>query len=514
MDGDDLARAPAQHAPAAPGLRRDVLAGRFFGQAHAATGAALAAFLHGSGTLLDWFGPDLPAAIRRGPDGVRDALDRDIATLDHLISAQLDAVLHAPKVQALEGRWRGVHWLLRGTEPNRRVKVRIMHLTWPELCRDLERAPEFDGSTLFRRIYEDEFGMPGGEPFGLLVIDHAVRHRRTPDAPTDDVGVMGLLSGVAAAAFAPVVLSAHPSLLEVDSFADLGAVQDVAGPVRNTDHTRWRALASKPDTRFLAVTLPRILARLPWADDPARHDGWRYREFAPDAASRTWMSASYAFAACVLRAFAQHGWPADVRGVETDRVGGGLVTDVPSEPFASGPAPAWPRVGLEHRLTDRQERELVDVGLMPVSALPYGTELVFGAVRSLQLPASYQGVNAQAADANARLSAQVNSILCASRFAHHVKVMGRDMVGSFRTADEIQRKLNNWLQSYVNTNTTSSGDARARFPLVAGEAEVREKPGKPGVFGCIVRLQPHHQLDDVSATFSLVTEFAPPGTPR
>ena len=148
---------------------------------------------------------------------------------------------------------------------------------------------------------------------------------------------------------------------------------------------------------------------------------------------------------------------------------------------------------------------------MPISALPYGTDMVFGAVRSLQLAAQYTGTNADAATANARLSAQVNSILCASRFAHHVKVMGRDMVGSFQTADAIQRRLQSWLQGYVNTNITGSGDARARYPLVAGDVEVRDKAGKPGVFGCVIRLQPHHQLDDVASTFSLVTELAAPG---
>ncbi len=498
-----------------PALRDEVLAGRFFGAARAEAAEALAVFVSGHGTLAElgatWFGDGLAALIQAGPDAVRDALDRDIAAIDALISTQLDAVLHAPRVQAFEGRWRGLHWLLQGVEPSRRVKVRVLHLTWPELCRDLERAPEFDQSNLFRRIYEDEFGMPGGEPFGLLVIDHAVRHRRSTEAPSDDVGALAQLSAVAAAAFTPVVLSAHPSLLEVDGFDDLGAIQDIAAPLRSPDHARWRGLSGRADMRFVAVTLPRLLARLPWADDPFRRDGFRYREYAPTVADRTWMNAGYAFAACVLRAFANHGWPADVRGVETDRVGGGLVTAVPSEPFASGPPAAWPRTGIEYRLTDRQERALIDAGLLPVAALPYGTDLVFGAARSLQMPQSYQGTGAAAADASARLSSQINSILCASRFAHLIKVMGRDMVGSMQTADTIERKLQVWLQGYVNTNITGSGDSRARFPLVAGDVRVSERPGKPGVFGCTVRLQPHHQLDDVASTFSLVTELAAPG---
>ncbi len=489
-------------------LRDAVLGGRFFGAAASGIAADLSEFVHGGGSLADWFGT---GSAMRDSETVRCLLDRDIAAIDAMIARQLDTVLHAPRVQALEGRWRGLQWLLHGIEPNRRIKVRILGIAWSELCRDLERAPEFDQSTLFRRIYEDEFGMPGGEPFGLLVIDHEVRHRRSAEAPTDDVGALAELSAVAAAAFAPVVLSAHPSLLELDDFGGLSSTQDAAAPFADGDHARWRGLASRPDTRFIAVTLPRLLARPPWPDDPFRGDGFRYREYAPEPAQRTWMSAAYGFAACVVRACAEHGWPGDVRGAEIDRVGGGLVTDVTAEPFDSGPGTAWPRTGIEVRLTERQERALVEVGLMPISAIPYSTDLMFGAVRSLQLPARYQGINAAPADANARLSAQINSILCASRFAHLIKVMGRDMVGSFKTADEIERKLQIWLQGYVNTNISGSGDSRARYPLVGGDVQVREQPGKPGVFTCVVRLQPHYQIDDVASTFSLVTELAAPG---
>ena len=387
--------------------------------------------------------------------------------------------------------------------------MRLLPIAWPELCRDLERALEFDQSVTFRRIYEDEFGMPGGEPFGLMVIDHAVRHRSVQGAMTDDVGGLIQLSAIAAASFMPIVVSLHPAVLEVDGFADLENVRDITAPLRNTDHARWRSLSGRPDMRFIAVTLPRLLARLPWSDDTSRTDGFRYREYAPDAASRVWMNAGYGFAACTVRAFAEHGWPADVRGVEIDRIGGGLVTGLAPEPFASGPGLVWPRAAIEYQCSTAQENALVELGMMPIAALPFGPDMVFSAVRSMQAPANYSGA-AAVADANARLSSQINSMLCASRFAHLIKVMGRDMIGSFKTADEIERKLNRWLQEYVNTNTTSSGDARARFPLVEGNVQVRERPGKPGVLGCIVRLRPHYQLDDVATAFHLVTELAAP----
>ena len=511
---DTIAVAPPATVETVLALRDTILAGQFFGARHADGAAALAAFLHGGGGAYDslraWFGEAFVGLLADGRESLRAAIDRDIIELDAAIGAQLDAILHEPRLQTLEGRWRGLDWLIAGVEPGRRVKVRMLSIRWPELCRDLERALEFDQSNIFRKVYEEEFGMPGGEPFGLMVIDHAVRHRTAAGATTDDVGALALLSAVAAAAFMPVVLSLHPSVLEIDRFSDLDGVRDVTAPLRNSEHLRWRALAARADMRFIAVTLPSLLARHPWGDDPSRVDGFRYWEHAPDAGSRVWMSAGYAFAACAVRAFAENGWPADVRGVETDREGGGLITDLVPEPFASGPPFAWPRTAIEYQLGNRQEQDLVDVGLMPVSALPFGADLVFGAVRSMQAPATYTGATAAAADANARLSAQVNSMLCASRFAHLLKVMGRDMVGSFKTADEIERQLNRWLQEYVNTNISSTGESRARFPLVEGEVQVRERPGRPGVYGCVMRLRPHYQLEDVSTTFHLVTEIAAP----
>lgn len=504
------AQAPQQRRP----LRESVLAGQFFGQRQGDAAAELAAFLHGNlgfGEALEaWFGEALTGLLAAGGDRLRAALDRDIAEIDAALGDQLDAVLHQPRFRALEGRWRGLAWLISGIEPGRRVKVRLLPVSWSELCRDLERALEFDQSITFRRIYEEEFGMPGGEPYGLMVIDHAVRHRVAAGATTDDVGGVAQLSAVAAAAFMPTVLSLDPSVLEVDTFSDLEGVRDITAPLRGPNHLRWRSLAGRADMRFVAVTLPRLLARRPWTDEPGRLDGFRYSEYAPTADTRVWMSAGYAFAACAVRAFLDNNWPADVRGVEIDRVGGGLVSGLAAEPFSSGPPHDWPRRSIEYQFSYRQEQALVEVGLLPVGVLPFGAELVFGASRSMQAPSSYSGATAAVAEANARLSAQINSMLCAARFAHLLKVMGRDMVGAFRTSDEIERHLNSWLQGYVNTNINSTADSRARFPLLEGNVQVRERLEKPGVFGCTIHLRPHYQLDDIATAFHLVTELAAP----
>jgi type VI secretion system protein ImpD/type VI secretion system protein ImpC len=503
---------PELTAPAAP-LREGVLSGAFLGTNHAEAAERVAAFafLAPAEVLADWFGPLTALRLAADPEACRDALDRDIAALDALIGAQVDAILHHRRLQRFEATWRGTAWLVDGIDPAGRVKVKVLNISWSELCRDFDRAIEFDQSQLFRKVYEEEFGMPGGEPYGLLIIDHEVRHSPGPGAPTDDVTALAQLAGIAAAAFAPTILAASPTLLQVEEFADLAMTVDVSDPFRGPGFARWRSLSSREDMRFVGVTLPRVLARPPWEDDPARADGFRYAEYAPDISSRVWMTVGYAFAAVVARAFANQAWPADVRGSETNFVGAGLVTDLPIEPFRTDPDRVWVRLPLDLILTDRQEAALVEAGLMPLSALPYGEEAVFSAVRSLQAPASYIGRSAAAANANARLSAQLNSMLCVSRFAHYIKIMGRETVGSFKTAEEIESRLQSWLTGYVNSSLAAGPESRARYPLVAGRVSVRELPGRPGVFGCTMHLQPHFQLDDVAVTFRLVTDIAAPG---
>ena len=492
-----------------PGLRAGMLVGRFVGRNDIVLADDFTAFLSGDGAeaVRLWFGLDLGRRLLIDSDALRGALDRDIATIDAILSEQLDAVLHDAKFRKLEGTWRGLAWLVDGVEQGTKLKVKAMNVGWPEICRDLERAVDFDQSQLFRKIYEDEFGTPGGEPYGLMIVDHEVRHRPSATARTDDVNALAQLCGVAAASFCPTILAASPVLLEADSFADLNNVSDLTRPLRDAEHARWRSLSTRPDMRFIGIALPRLLARQPWDADGTRADNFAYTEYAPTAEHRVWMNAGFAFAMVVARAFSNYAWPADVRGVEMDRVGGGLVDGAPIEPFRTDANHTWVRMPVEIIWNDRQERELLDAGLMPLSAIPYSEELVFGAVRSLMTPQRYGGSTAAIADANARLSTQINSILCASRFAHCLKMKGRQMVGSFKTADEMQRTLQTWLTTYINGNLNSTGETRARFPLVNGRVQVTEIASKPGSFGCVLQLQPHYQLDDVSATFQLVTDL-------
>ncbi len=487
-----------------PELRSAILSGRFVGGKDRAIEDALVEFLGAldEDALSHW----LPAGWHGTPEDLGGLLDRDIVAIDTMLSEQVDAILHHERLRRLEGSWRGLAWLVGGIDHSARLKVKLLNVAWPEICRDLERAIEFDQSNLFRKIYEDEFGTPGGEPYGLLIVDHDVRHRPSPAARTDDVSALSALAGVAAAAFCPTILGVSPALLEVDDFADLATVTDIASPLRNNDHARWRSLTTRPDTRFIGLALPRLLARAPWEDDGTRPDGFRYAEYAPEAKDRVWMSASFAFGQVVGRAFAQSTWPGDTRGADLDRLGGGIVDATPLESFRTDPDRVWNRKPVEIIWNDRQERELLDAGLIPLAAIPHVDELVFGAARSPLVAQRYTGANAEAANANARLSNQINTIMCASRFAHYIKMMGRQMVGSFKTAAEIEDVLDTWLKTYVRGNAPY--ETRARYPLVAGKVTVQELPGKPGSYGCTVSLQPHYQIDDVAASFQLVTDLS------
>ena len=505
--------------PPAP-LRAVVLSGRFLGQGAGALGAERVAEFNtersAAACLREWFGARLGAILshdgsaagrRRAMARLEEAVDRDIAALDRLIGAQLDQLLHHDRMRRLEGAWRGLAWIVDRVPFGARIKIRFLPARWAELCRDFERALEFDQSALFKLVYEGEFGTPGGEPFGMLLADYEIRHAPGPGSPTDDVAALDGLSAVAAAAFAPAVIAAHPALLGFDSWAGVNAAADFTDVLRGNDRSRWRSLQSRDDTRFLSVVLPRALARAPWPDDATRADGFRYREHVPDSSARVWMSAGFGLAAAAIRAFARSSWPADVRGAAVSREPiGGVIEGLPVERLAGDPRDTSLRPPVEVALTDDQERQAVEAGLVPFIGLELLPEATFAATPSIHRPPRQTGETAVIANANQRLSAQFNAMLCVSRFAHCVKLMGRDMVGSFKTPDEIQRRLQKWLQGFTNASS-AAGDQGARYPLRDARVEVVEKPGQPGVFGCIIQLQPHYQLDEVGAAFRLVTDL-------
>ena len=499
----------------AESLREAVLGGRFLGRA--AAGAELATLVATSDSaahLSLWFGAPWLVWLRaqtHPAEVLRAALDRDIAALDAMVSSQLDAVLQHPRMRRLEGSWRGLSWLIdRLPATSGRIRVKLLQARWTEVCRDIERALEFDQSHLFRKIHEEEFGIAGGEPFGLIAGDYEVRHRPGPSHPTDDIVALAGLAGIAAASFSPMIFGASPELLGVDAFSDIAPGYVPARVLQGAEHQRWRQASSQEDLRFIGIAVPRVLARPPWADHGARVDRFRFRSQGAGPAQRVWMSAVYAFAAVVVRAYDRNSWPADVRGAEvSDDAYGGVLENLPFEAFHSDVAFEPPaRAPLDVAFTDEQENQLGDAGLIPLSALDGLPEACFGALPSLHRPPR---MTTSVAQANQRISAQLNTLLCVSRFAHCVKMMGRDMLGSFMDPNDVQTRLQKWLDRYVGGMGLRNAEDTARYPLQDARVEVREHIGRPGVYSCTVHLKPHHQLDEIGASFRLVTEFAPRG---
>ena len=450
----------------------------------------------------------LVRAAPRGRRGVLEELDRRIAAIDALLAEQVNAVLHHPRFQALEASWRGLAWLAERIEGRERIKLRVLPVGWSAIARDLDKAVEFDQSHLFRKIYEDEFGMPGGEPFGLIVADFFVQHRPGRGA-IDDVAVLRGLAGVAAASFCPIVLGAAPRLFGLDSFRDLHPTLDLDRLFGQSEYTRWRALQREEDTRFLGVILPPVLIRRPHAD-MGRVDRFRFAEEsgATDAHEWLWANPGYAFAAVVMRAFAESGWFADIRGTRPGDLRGGLLRGLAQADFATDAPDVAVRAPLPVSLSDSQERALAEIGFVPLAVSPYTSWAIFYTNQSLWRPEEpRRGV----ARVNARMSSMLNYVLCISRFAHYIKVIGRDSVGSFMTAKECEQMLQDWLHGYTMQPTGGGQDTAmlARYPLSEARVQVRESPGRPGCYACTVHLRPHYQLDDVVSTFRLTTEIAP-----
>lgn len=465
--------------------------------------------------LRQWFGNDDPLLAAPSCDvlAIINALDRDIARIDDLLSAQVNAIIHHPRFQRLEASWRGLHFLVEQADREEGVIFKVIHWPWPEVCRDLERALEFDQSQLFDKIYSAEFGMPGGRPYGVLVGDYAVQHRPSRGHRTTDVDALRGIAQVSAAAFAPFVVGCTPLLLGLESFAQLGPRLDLRTLLLEPEYARWRSLQELADSRFLAVALPRVLMRLPYLDDGSRDDGFRFRETveASDAGRYLWGNAAYAFAAVLVREFVTHGWFADIRGVRQMPTGtpgeynGGLVAGLPVQSHATDRSGVAIKVSVEAALSEYMERELAELGFLPISDCKNTPWSAFRSAQSLQRPARY---TSEIATTNARLSAMSSHVFCASRFAHYIKVIMRDRIGGFANAEECESYLMKWLMNYYSANIDASLAEKARFPLQEASVRVRELPGQPGAFACTMRLCPHFQPTDVISSFRLVTELA------
>jgi type VI secretion system ImpC/EvpB family protein len=457
-----------------------------------------------------WLGaiPDLARAELRRHITLR--LTRDIAHIDDLLNRQVNAILHHPDFQKLEASWRGLHYLVEQVPETENIKVRVLNVSWKALNRDLvERAIDFDQSQLFRKVYSDEFGTPGGEPFGMLLGDYEIRPRPSAESPVDDLATLGAVSSVAAAAFAPFISAAHPSLFGLDSFTEMELPLNLSRTFDQIEYVKWNGLRDREDARFVGLTLPRVLTRLPYEDDNARTDRFCFREDVekPDRSQYLWGTPVYAFGAVVVRAFAESGWLAAIRGVERGVVGNGLVTNLPCDSFATSKTGVALKSITDGVITDAQEKELGDLGFIPLCQCQDTGQAAFYGNQSVQRPKKYDEL---APTVNARLSAMLQYILCVSRFAHYIKVITRDRIGSFEGPSDCEDKLRKWLQNYVTTNDSAGSETRAKHPLREAKVKIMEIPEKPGSYRCEIHLRPHFQLDQMTSAVRLVTELAPP----
>jgi len=419
-----------------------------------------------------------------------------VAQIDKKLSEQLNEVMHHPDFQKLEGTWRGLHYLVMQSETGENLKIRVLNVSKQTLLKDLERAVEFDQSAMFKKVYEEEYGQLGGKPYSMLVGDYEfTRH-------PDDINLLKLVSNVAAAAHAPFVAGADSKLFNMDSYTELANPRDLAKIFDSVEYAAWKSFRESEDSRYTALTLPHVLGRLPYGENFKRVEDFNFEEFVDGKHhdKYLWMNASWAYAARITDAFSKYGWMARTRGVK----GGGKVEGLPVHTFPTDDGDVAMKCPTEIAISDRREFELSNLGFLPLLHSKDNDFAVFMGAQSCQKPKQYFD---PAANANAELSAKFNYLLCVSRFAHYLKVMARDMIGSFMEGGDCQRWLNDWILNYVIANPENAGDeAKARSPLADAKVEVRAVKGKPGWYEAVAYLRPHFQLETLTTSMRLVAE--------
>ncbi len=422
-----------------------------------------------------------------------------IAQIDHLLSLQLNEILHHPQFQKLEGTWRGLKYLMNNCESGASIKVRVLNANKKELLRDIERAPEFDQSALFKKVYEEEYGVFGGAPFGALVGDYEFGKH------PEDMALLEGVSHVAAQAHAPFVAAASPELLNLESFTTLDAPRDLARIFETTEFAKWKSFRQSEDSRYVALALPRVLGRVPYGNDTKPIDEFHYEEAVDgsDHSKYLWMNAAFAVAARMTESFALYGMCVAMRGVE----GGGLVEGLPTHIFKTDDGDIAAKCPTEIPITDRREKELADLGFLPLVHCKGTDYAAFFSVQSCQKPKLY---DSDSANANARLSTQLPYIMAMSRFAHYLKSMMRDKIGSFMSRGEAEEFLNRWIKQYVTENDNASPEIKAKRPLREARIEVTEVAGKPGVYRAVAFMRPHFQLDELTVSLRLVADLPAP----
>ena len=462
------------------------------------------------------FGKDT-VAQERGKDMVKEfinqvlegkmTLSRDaeatisarIAEIDRMVSLQLNEVLHNPAFQKLEATWRGIWHLVNKSETSEMLKIKLLNAPKKDLLRDLQRALDFDQSAFFKKVYEEEFGVFGGSPFGALVGDY--EFGRTGE----DVELLEKVAQVAAAAHAPFLSAAAPEMINLSEFSQMTGIRDISKVFDSTEYARWKGFRATDDSRYVALTLPHVLMREPYGKDTKQIDEFAFEEGVDgrDHSKYLWGNAAYSLAARLTDSFARYGWCAAIRGVE----GGGLVESMATHNFRTDEGDLALKCPTEVSITDRREKELADQGFVPLVHCKGTDYAAFFSVQTANKPKVYDKAEA---NANARLSAQLPYMLAMSRFAHYLKAMMRDKLGSTMSRSQADLYLNQWIANYVIADDNASPSAKAEHPLREARIEVMEIPGKPGALRAVAFLRPHFQLDELTVSLRLVADLPQP----
>jgi type VI secretion system protein ImpC len=458
-------------------------------------GRDAAAKERGKDLVKQFVGEVLRGTVRIGAD-TEAMINARIAQIDALISSQLNEIMHHPDFQKLEGTWRGLKYLLANTETGTQLKIKVMNVSKKDLLKDLQKAPEFDQSALFKKVYEEEFGVFGGTPFGALIGDYEF------GKSGQDIELLEKVSQVAAAAHAPFITAASPEMMNMESFTQLDAPRDMGKVFDTTEYAKWKSFRASEDARYVALTLPRILIREPYGKETVPVEAFDFEERVDgtDHSKYLWANSAWALGSRITQSFATYGWCATIRGVES----GGLVDGLPVHNFKTESGDIAMKCPTETPISDRREKELADLGFAPLVHCKGTDYAAFFSVQSAQKPKVY---DSDAASANARISAQLPYIFAVSRFAHYLKSMMRDKIGGFTSRDEIERFLNRWINNYVVSNDDVGFAMKAKNPLKEARIEVVEVPGKPGAYRAVAFLRPHFQLDELSMSMRLVADL-------
>lgn len=430
-------------------------------------------------------------------DAIR-TIETIIAEIDRKLSEQINVILHHPDFQQLEGTWRGLSHLVNNTETDEQLKIRVMNLSKKDLGKTLKKykGTAWDQSPIFKKLYEDEYGTPGGEPYGCLVGDYYFDH--TPQ----NVQILDSMAKIAAAAHAPFMSAASPGLMNMDTWQELGDPRDLTKIMQTAEYASWRSLRASEDSRYIGLTMPRFLSRLPYGakTDPVEEFNFEEDTEGADHSKYCWSNSAFAMGVNINRAFKLFGWCSRIRGVES----GGMVEGLPTHTFPTDDGGVDMKCPTEIAITDRREAELAKNGLMPLSHWKNTDYAVFVGAQSLQKPAEYEDPDATA---NANLAARLPYLFATCRFAHYLKCIVRDKVGSFMERADMERWLNNWITKYVTTDSTASEEVKARYPLSAAEVVVEDIEGNPGYYSAKFYLRPHYQLEGLTVSLRLVSKL-------